>query len=68
MSSEREDKMSGQAVCVLSAEDAMAVVNNLETMLEIFMPQVAQFSALDFQRFLEAKNRIHQILSDRMRD
>jgi len=54
--------------CILTKEQAMAIVNHLETMFEIFMPQVAQFSALDFQRFLEAKNRIHQILSDGMRD
>ena len=64
-SKEREDTMSG---CYLSDEKVMVILDRLETMFEIFMSHVVQFNADEFQKFTEAKNRIHQIMSDGMRE
>lgn len=52
--------------CYLTKEQVIVILDRLETMLEVFMVHVAQFNAGEFQRFLDAKNRIHQILSNGM--
>jgi hypothetical protein len=59
--------MSGP-LCIITREQAMAIVNHLETMFEIFSNKMVLFDAISRQRFFEAKNRIHIILSESMNE
>ena len=49
---------------VITHERLLMIVHNLETMREIFTDKQLLFSELQRQRFFDARNTIHRILSE----
>jgi hypothetical protein len=53
---------------LIANDRVLMIVHNLETMREIFTDKQLLFSELQRQRFFEARNTIHKILSEGMEE